>query len=40
MEKLESINQTHQGIVAEILLPTLPNQDGLMQHINKLEKTA
>ena len=33
-------NQTHQGVVAEILLPTLPNQDGLMQHITKLEKTA
>ncbi|CAB5502741.1 23S rRNA (guanosine(2251)-2'-O)-methyltransferase (EC 2.1.1.185) [uncultured Gammaproteobacteria bacterium] len=33
-------NQTHQGVVAEILLPTLPNQDGLMQHTTKLEKTA
>ncbi|SMN12853.1 23S rRNA (guanosine-2'-O-)-methyltransferase rlmB [Bathymodiolus heckerae thiotrophic gill symbiont] len=33
-------NQTHQGIAAEILLPALPNQDGLMQHIAKLEKTA
>ncbi|SGZ63214.1 23S rRNA (guanosine-2'-O-)-methyltransferase rlmB [Bathymodiolus thermophilus thioautotrophic gill symbiont] len=33
-------NQVHQGIAAEILLPTLPNQDGLMSHINKLEKTA
>ncbi|AYQ56934.1 23S rRNA (guanosine(2251)-2'-O)-methyltransferase RlmB [Bathymodiolus thermophilus thioautotrophic gill symbiont] len=33
-------NQVHQGIAAEILLPTLPNQDGLMSHISKLEKTA
>ncbi len=32
-------NQTHQGIAAEMLLPTLPNQDGLMQHISKLEAT-
>lgn len=33
-------NQTHQGIVAEILLPTLPNQDALMVHIAKLETPA
>lgn len=33
-------NKTHQGIVAEILLPALPNQDSLMQHIKKLEKTV
>lgn len=31
-------NQTHQGIVAEILLPTLPNQDALMHYVNKLDK--
>uniref|UniRef100_UPI0034E00151 23S rRNA (guanosine(2251)-2'-O)-methyltransferase RlmB n=1 Tax=Candidatus Thiodubiliella endoseptemdiera TaxID=2738886 RepID=UPI0034E00151 len=33
-------NQTHQGIVAEILLPTLPNQDELMTYVAKLEKSA
>lgn len=33
-------NQTHQGIVAEILLPTLPNQDELMAYVAKLEKSA
>jgi 23S rRNA (guanosine2251-2'-O)-methyltransferase len=30
----------HQVIAAEILLPTLPNQDGLMNYIAKLKKTA
>ncbi|MDC9714210.1 MAG: 23S rRNA (guanosine(2251)-2'-O)-methyltransferase RlmB [Gammaproteobacteria bacterium] len=39
LDKL-SKNQTHQGVAAEILLPTLPNQDGLMQYIVKLEKAA
>lgn len=33
-------NQTHQGIAAEILLPTLPNQDELIQHIAKLDNSA
>jgi len=33
-------NQTHQGIAAEIRLPTLPNQEELMAHIAKLEKPA
>ncbi|CAC9609543.1 23S rRNA (guanosine(2251)-2'-O)-methyltransferase (EC 2.1.1.185) [uncultured Gammaproteobacteria bacterium] len=33
-------NQVHQGIAAKILLPTLPNQDGLMNYIAKLKKTA
>lgn len=30
-------NQSHQGIVIEILPPALPNQDGLMAYIAKLE---
>lgn len=33
-------NQTHQGIAAEILLPTLPNQDELITHVSKLEHAA
>ena len=33
-------NQTHQGIAAEILLPTLPNQDALMHYVSKLEKIS
>ncbi|SMM98987.1 23S rRNA (guanosine-2'-O-)-methyltransferase rlmB [uncultured Candidatus Thioglobus sp.] len=33
-------NQTHHGIAAEILLPTLPNQDALIQYVSKLEKAA
>lgn len=32
-------NQTHQGIVAEILLPNFPNQDALIIHIKQLEKS-
>ncbi|WXT99862.1 MAG: 23S rRNA (guanosine-2'-O-)-methyltransferase RlmB [Catillopecten margaritatus gill symbiont] len=35
-----SKNQTHQGIAAEILLPTLPNQDELIKHIAPLEKSV
>lgn len=38
LDKLTN-NQTHQGIVAEILSPNLPNQDELMQCISKLETT-
>jgi len=30
-------NQTHQGIAAEILLPTLPNQDELIGFVSRLE---
>lgn len=30
-------NQTHQGIAAEILLPTLPNQDELITYVAKLD---
>jgi 23S rRNA (guanosine2251-2'-O)-methyltransferase len=30
----------HQGIAAEILLPTLPNQEELMNYISKLKKIA
>ena len=33
-------NQTHQGIAAEILAPTLPNQAALMAYIAKLEKLS
>ena len=33
-------SQTHQGIVAEILLPTLPNLDGLIHHIEKLDNNS
>jgi len=33
-------NQTHQGIAAEILLPTLPNQDELIAHVSKLDHAA
>jgi 23S rRNA (guanosine2251-2'-O)-methyltransferase len=33
-------NQVHQGIAAEILLPTLPNQEELMNYISKLKKIA
>lgn len=33
-------NQTHQGIAAEILLPTLPNQDELITHVSKLDHAA
>jgi 23S rRNA (guanosine2251-2'-O)-methyltransferase len=29
-------NQTHQGIAAEILLPTLPNLDGLIHYVEKI----
>lgn len=32
-------NQTHQGIVAEILPPTLPNQTELIHYINQLKMT-
>ncbi|MDC9726288.1 MAG: 23S rRNA (guanosine(2251)-2'-O)-methyltransferase RlmB [Candidatus Thioglobus sp.] len=30
-------NQTHQGVAAEILLPTLPNQDELITYVSKLD---
>ena len=33
-------NQTHQGVAAEILLPTLPNQDELISFVSKLENSA
>ncbi|RUM86513.1 MAG: 23S rRNA (guanosine(2251)-2'-O)-methyltransferase RlmB [Candidatus Thioglobus sp.] len=33
-------NQTHQGIAAEILLPALPNLDGLIHHIAKLDNNS
>ena len=33
-------NQTHQGIAAEILLPTLPNLDGLIEYIKKLNNNS
>ena len=33
-------NQTHQGIAAEILLPTLPNQDALIHYVASLEKAS
>lgn len=33
-------NQTHQGIMAEILPPTLPNLDALIAYIDKLEKSS
>ena len=39
LDKL-SKNQTHQGIVAEILLPTLPNQNELIEFVSRLETTA
>ncbi len=37
LDKLTN-NQIHQGIVAEISPPTLPNQNALMVYINKLVK--
>jgi 23S rRNA (guanosine2251-2'-O)-methyltransferase len=33
-------DQTHQGIAAEILLPTLPNQDELIGYVSKLNHAA
>ncbi|BAS67731.1 23S rRNA (guanosine(2251)-2'-O)-methyltransferase RlmB [Bathymodiolus septemdierum thioautotrophic gill symbiont] len=33
-------NQSHQGVAAEILLPTLPNQDDLITYVTQLEKSA
>jgi 23S rRNA (guanosine2251-2'-O)-methyltransferase len=33
-------NQTHQGVAAEILLPTLPNQDEIISFVSKLENSA
>jgi 23S rRNA (guanosine2251-2'-O)-methyltransferase len=39
LDKL-SKNQTHQGVIAEILLPTLPNQDALINHVAKLENAS
>ena len=39
LDKL-SKNQTHQGIAAEILLPTLPNQNELIEFVSRLETTA
>ncbi|SMN15011.1 23S rRNA (guanosine-2'-O-)-methyltransferase rlmB [uncultured Candidatus Thioglobus sp.] len=33
-------NQTHQGIAAEVLLPTLPNQDELIGFVSRLESSA
>jgi 23S rRNA (guanosine2251-2'-O)-methyltransferase len=39
LDKL-SKNQTHQGIVAEILLPALPNQNQLIEFVSRLKKTA
>ncbi len=39
LDKL-SKNQSHQGIVAEILLPTLPNQDALINFVSGLEHSA
>ncbi len=38
LDKL-SKNQTHQGIAAEILLPTLPNQDELIGFVSRLENS-
>lgn len=32
--------QSHQGIVAEILLPTLPNHDGLMEFVTSIKNQA
>ncbi len=41
-QKLDKLtnNQTHQGIAAEILLPTLPNLDGLINHVEKLNNNS
>jgi 23S rRNA (guanosine2251-2'-O)-methyltransferase len=39
LDKL-SKNQTHQGIVAEILLPTLPNQDALINYVSKIDNAS
>ncbi len=33
-------NQSHQGIVAEVLLPTLPNQDELITYVSKLNGSS
>ncbi|MBC8494096.1 MAG: 23S rRNA (guanosine(2251)-2'-O)-methyltransferase RlmB [Candidatus Thioglobus sp.] len=33
-------NQTHQGVAAEILLPTLPNQDELITFVSKLDHSG
>ncbi|WP_428087071.1 23S rRNA (guanosine(2251)-2'-O)-methyltransferase RlmB [Candidatus Thioglobus sp.] len=33
-------NQTHQGIAAQILLPTLPNQDELISFVSRFEHHA
>lgn len=33
-------NQSHQGVVIEILPPALPNQDALMAYINKFENIS
>ncbi|RUA07155.1 MAG: 23S rRNA (guanosine(2251)-2'-O)-methyltransferase RlmB, partial [Gammaproteobacteria bacterium] len=33
-------NQSHQGVAAEILLPTLPNQDDLITYVTQLKKSA
>ncbi|MBT3186978.1 23S rRNA (guanosine(2251)-2'-O)-methyltransferase RlmB [Candidatus Thioglobus sp.] len=37
-QKLEKLSgsRTHQGVVAEVLLPTLPNHDELLNHVSKL----
>ncbi len=39
LEKLCN-TQTHQGIVAEILLPKLPNQDELINYISQLKHSS
>ncbi len=39
LDKL-SKNQTHQGIVAEILLPALPNLDGLIHYVETLNNSS
>ncbi len=39
LDKL-SKNQTHQGVAAEILLPTLPNQNELISYVSKLNHSA
>jgi 23S rRNA Gm-2251 2''-O-methyltransferase (EC 2.1.1.-) len=41
-QQLEKISntQTHQGVVAEVLLPTLPNQDELIGYVSKLKHSS
>ena len=40
--QLDKLSQqgSHQGVVAEILLPNLPGQDALIPYVNKLENKA